>query len=160
SKLLHCTMLAFAIFTPPAICDLESQNKSVPFALITVRGLAESAVAVERLTTTKPPWMLPVMLEPSSSAWELLLTITPWPWLPDTIRLGPAPRVDPLLTKTAPLLPPHTCPALLMRSLALPILSEEPSLKMAPLKFVPEGLSMITSLPPAVGSKLTKSTTP
>src|SRR5215469_3892122 len=53
--LLHCTMAAFAMFRPPAICDLESQNKSVPFPLITVKGLLESTLAVDMLTTTNPP---------------------------------------------------------------------------------------------------------
>ena len=54
-KLLHCTIAAFAMSRPPAICDLESQNKSVPFPLITVKGLLESTLAVDMLTTTNPP---------------------------------------------------------------------------------------------------------
>lgn len=30
-----------------------------------------------------------MMLEPVKLAWELLLTKTPWPWLPETTRLPP-----------------------------------------------------------------------
>ena len=85
------------MFNVPAICERESQNKSVPFEPITVNGLFVSAVAVERLTTTSPPRALPVILEPLNSACELLLTTTPW--LPETIRLEPAVSVDPFVTK-------------------------------------------------------------
>ena len=95
------------MFNVPAICERESQNKSIPFEPITVNGLFVSAVAVERFTTTSPPRALPVILEPLNSAWELLLTTTPWLWLPETIRLEPAVSVDPFVTKTAPVSPPH-----------------------------------------------------
>ncbi len=40
-------MLAFAMFAAPAICDLESQNKSVPLAPITVEGGSEFAAEFE-----------------------------------------------------------------------------------------------------------------
>ena len=73
------------MFNVPAICERESQNKSVPFQPITVNGF-ESAVALERFTTTNPPRALPVILEPLNSACELLLTTTPWLWLPETIK--------------------------------------------------------------------------
>src|SRR6266852_9874574 len=151
--------MAFAIFAPPVIRDLESQNKSVPFPLIIV-GLPKGTPAVDKFMTTKPPWAPPVMLEPVSCAWELLSTMTPWPLLLETTRLGPAFSVEPLVTNTAPVLPPYGCPALFIRSLALLKLSKEPSLTTAPLKFVPDGLSTITSMPSAVGSKLTRSTSP
>src|SRR6266478_2225063 len=151
--------MAFAMFTPPVIRDLESQNTSVPFPVIVV-GLPKSTPAVDKFMTTRPPWAPPVMLEPPRSAWESLLTMTPWPLLLVTTRLGPAFKVEPLLTNTAPLSPPYGCPALFIRSLALPKLSEELPNTRAPLKFVPDGLSTITSMPAAVESKLTKSTLP
>jgi len=102
SKLLQFTTLTFAMFNIPAICERESQNKSVPFEPIRVNGLLLSAVAVERFTTTNPPRALAVILEPLNSAWELLLTTTPWLWLPETIRLAPAVREELLQLRPLP----------------------------------------------------------
>src|SRR5579864_2715207 len=99
------------------------------------------------------------MLDPAKVAWELLVTMTPCPLLFDTIRLAPAFRVELLVTKTALLVAPQGCPALLIRSLAPPRLKDEPSLTVAPLTFVPDGFSMVTSLARA-GFTLTKSTLP
>jgi hypothetical protein len=40
----------------------------------------------------------------------------PWPWLPETVKVGGhKTRVEPLATKIAPVSPPHGGPALLIR---------------------------------------------
>src|SRR5215472_2781259 len=57
--------MAFAILDPPVIRDLESQNTSVPFAVIVVEGFPKklkSTLAVDKFMTAKPPWAPPVML--------------------------------------------------------------------------------------------------
>ena len=56
SRLPHCTVVALAMLAPPVINDLESQNRSVPFPLIWVKGFVPVPTAtVDRLATTKPP---------------------------------------------------------------------------------------------------------
>jgi len=150
---VHCTLVAFAMFMPPAICDLESQNKSVTFPPITVRGVLAVTAAVDRLTTTKPPWPLPVMLDPANAACELFATRTPWPELPEITRLAPAFKVELSETKTAALFPPHGCPAFVIWSLTLPRLSDELFVTRTPLKLVPAGLLTITSRYGTVPSK-------
>ena len=55
SRLLHCTVVALAMLAPPVINDLESQNRSVPFPLIWVKGFDPSAATDDKLATTKPP---------------------------------------------------------------------------------------------------------
>jgi hypothetical protein len=55
SRLPHCTLVAFAMPAPPVINDLESQNRSVPFPLIWVKGFAPVTATEDRLATTKPP---------------------------------------------------------------------------------------------------------
>ena len=49
-------VVAFVMFKEPAICDFESQNRSVTFPPITVKELLAATPAVDKLTTTKPPW--------------------------------------------------------------------------------------------------------
>ena len=66
------------------------------------------------------------MLEPAKLACELLLTKTPWPWLPEMTRLAPAFNVLPSETYTPPVFPPQGWPGLVMRSLVSPRLREEP----------------------------------
>ena len=56
SRLPHCTLVALAMLAPPVINDFESQNRSVPFPLIWVKGFVPVPTAtVDRLATTKPP---------------------------------------------------------------------------------------------------------
>src|SRR5438552_15033988 len=97
--------MAFAILAPPVIRDLESQNTSVPFAVMVVDGFPmklKSTLAVDKFVTTKPPWAPPVMLEPDSRAWESSLKMTPGPLLLESQSLEIEIRVEPLEMKTAP----------------------------------------------------------
>ena len=95
------------MFAPPVISDLESQTRSMPLPVISVKGFVPVPTAiVDMLRASKPPWALPVMLEPAMLAWELLLTKTPWPWLAETVRLAPAFRVPPSETSTPAVFPP------------------------------------------------------
>src|SRR6266849_3593070 len=56
SRLPHCTLVALAMLAPPVITDFESQNKSVPFPVIWVKGFVPVPTAtVDRLAATKPP---------------------------------------------------------------------------------------------------------
>src|SRR5436853_7793415 len=131
------------MFREPAICDLESQNKSVAFPPTTVGAVLTVTAMVDRFTATKPPWPLPVMLEPANTACELLATRTPWSWLPETTRFAPAFSVEPLVTNTAALSDPDACPAFVIRSVTLSRLSDEPSPTQTPVTFVPGGLLLV-----------------
>jgi hypothetical protein len=55
SRLAHCTVVALAMLAPPVINDLESQNRSVPFRLIWVKGFDPITATEDKLATTKPP---------------------------------------------------------------------------------------------------------
>src|ERR1019366_6579616 len=120
------------MFAPPVMSDFESQKRSVRFPLITVGGCCDPTAMLDWLTTIKPPWWLPVMLEPSRSACELLVTKIPWPWLFETTRLAPAFKKPPPETSTPPVFPPQVWPGLVMRSLALFKLRDEPVLTATP----------------------------
>ena len=115
--------MAFAILKLPAICDLESQNKSVALIggicadhgqRITGVHTGRGQVDHDQTSVGSAGNTGPCQLRMGVVTHDNALTLTT-----GDNEIGAAFRVEPLETKTAPVSPPHGCPALLIRSLTL-----------------------------------------